>query len=118
MRKSVSAASNSTARRFIADCRMRIADLKKEGTDASGKLFRNPAIRNPQSAIPSSPQARVLPELDEHAVGAARRNERRLPAATDVRPVDDAHAVGFQLSQQRIEVVDVDREVVEALAPL
>src|SRR5262249_46316759 len=73
-------------------------------------------VAAPKPSGPLIPQLPFLPELDQYAVGAARRDERRLPAVAEVFPVDDADAVGGELREQRVEPVDVDGNVMQPFA--
>src|SRR6185503_18802219 len=59
-----------------------------------------------------------LPELDQHPVGAARMHESGLFTVAGVEAIDDAHAVTLHRRQDGVEIVDFDRQVMQALAAL
>src|SRR5947208_12744655 len=65
-----------------------------------------------------APEPGNLPELDEDAGRRARRDERRLVAATVVAPVDDPETVPLERRGVAVEraLLQIEREVVPALA--
>src|ERR1700687_3122752 len=68
------------------------------------------------SAIRISRSDRFLPKLNQYAMRTTWRDERRLAAVPEVDPVDDAPPVGFELRQQRVEPIHIDRDVMQAFA--
>src|SRR5262249_8452861 len=63
-------------------------------------------------------QAGLLPELEQDAVRVARMDEGRLAAAADRRFADDPDPFVAESLEQRIDAVDVHRQVVEPFAAL
>src|SRR5262249_10664479 len=57
-----------------------------------------------------------LPVPDEHAVRVPRTDEPGLPPATQIAPVDQRDAVRGESVRERRQAVDVDRQMVKALA--
>ena len=84
------------------------------------KPHRTGAHRHGQPTVVSQVSLRPLLQFDEHAVGGGRMHERHQRAfrAGPRLFVDEPRAARFELRERRADVLDPQRDVMQAGAPL